>query len=128
MGEAQQNQTDEELLAELKRVGSDLGFRMQIRKYLKWIGLFLLFNLAISIIAITAFTQMRTFQGKLCENNNEFRRAYVNQWAPILAESPEPVKPPLGSPQEAVDAYNSQVKTRKLFKDSLDTDFAQQPC
>lgn len=63
-----------------------------------------------------------------CERDNELRQAYVDQWSPILAESPPPVEPPPGSPQEAIDAYNAQIEVRTVFETGLTEGFAQHSC
>ncbi len=128
MPEEQLSEEDQELLVQLKRVGSDLGFRASVRKYIKWIVIFLIFNLAISCIAIYAFVKVRTIQKDNCDRANDFREAYVHQWKPVLADSPPASPPADDAPQEVKDAYNRQQQLRTNFENSLDTDFAPLEC
>lgn len=80
------------------------------------------------MVVVPGYFLLEDTQREVCERANDFRQAYVDQWEPILAESPPPKKPPDGSPKEVVDAYEAQVKTREIFENSLATDFAQQDC
>lgn len=128
MNQSSPENTDEELLEELRRVGSDLGFRVRARKAFWIIFGFIAFDLLVSGLAVFALIRVVEVQHSSCKANNEFRQAYVDQWTPIIAESPPPVKPPADSPQEVLDAYAVQVKTRKIFIDGLNNNFAQHPC
>lgn len=118
---------DEELLVMLKRVGSDVAFRQKTRRWIKMIAAIAIVALLGALISLFAVGAVRYVQKQACERDNELRKAYTNQWEPILSESPLPEPPPEGAPQEAVDAYNVQIKQRATFEASLDA-FAQHPC
>ncbi len=128
MEEVSNTNTDEELVEQLRRVSSDLSFRHWVRKNLKWIVIFLVFNLVISFIAVYAFVKVRTIQKENCEHFNAFKESYVNQWKPVLADSPPATPPADDAPQEVKEAYERQQKLRTNFENSLNTDFAQQAC
>lgn len=128
MQESQESDGDQELLAELRKVGSDLGFRRRIRRIIRGMIALMVVDMFVSILAIYAVSVVRGYQHDACERSNKFREAYVNQWAPIIADSPIPTKPPDDAPQAVKDAYRIQIKSRNSFIHSLNTDFAQQPC
>lgn len=120
--------TDAELLEQLRRVGTDLGFRLQVKKYIKWVllgvGVFVVF----SIFATVAFVRTLSFSKRLCENSNEFRQAYVDQWEPIIADNPLPDPPPEDALPEIKEAYDRQKESTETFVEGLETDFAQKDC
>jgi hypothetical protein len=128
VGKPQPANTDQELLEELRRVGSDLGFRMQVRKYLKWILLVGAVFVLVSVASGVALVRTFSFSKQLCENSNKFREAYVNQWEPIIADNPLPDPPPEDALPEIREAYERQKRSTETFVKGLETDFAQQEC
>lgn len=126
-GEPGPPSTDDELLAELKKVGSSVAFRIQVRRILRFIGVVAAVALVASIISVVAFFAVRRYQQEACDRDNALRKAYVDQWGPILKDSPPPEVPPEGSPPEVVEAYERQVQQRATFEKSLEG-FAQHPC
>lgn len=123
-----QKERDAELLEELRNVGSSLAFRNSIRRVMKFVVILTAASVITSIISIVALLGIRQIQVRECKRDNEFRKAYVDQWTPILADSPVPEKPPADAPKEAKEAYERSIRTRVLFEESLDTDFAQRSC
>lgn len=89
---------------------------------------FLCALLVLLIVIVPGYFLLENAQHQACKEVNEFKKSYVAQWEPILAETPTPKPPPDGSPKEVVDAYEAQVKTRKRFENSLDVGFAQKDC
>jgi hypothetical protein len=124
----QTQSSDQELLTELRKVGTDLVFRKKTRKLMRIIFALTAFSVVISVISIFALVSVRTLQVRECQRDNEFRKAYVDQWAPILADSPAPQKPAEDAPQEVQAAYERSVRSRASFVKSLDTNFAQHAC
>lgn len=120
--------SDDELLEELRKVGSSLAFRQQVRRLLKIIGAVALVALVASVLAVSAYLKVRDYQQVACDRDNALRKAYTDQWVPVLAESAPPTKPPEGSPQEVIDAYEAQIETRRVFEEGLNKGFAQHPC
>lgn len=123
-----QEDRDAELLEELRNVGSSLAFRNSIRRVMKFVVILTAASVIASVISIVALIGIRKIQVRECERDNEFRKAYVDQWTPILADSPRPEKPPADASKEVKEAYERSIRTRTLFENSLDTDFAQRPC
>lgn len=119
---------DDELLDELKRVGSDLGFRKRVRRSIRAVILFITVDLIISGIAIFALVSVKDVQREACERDNILRKSYVDQWTPLIADNPLPPEPPDDAPQEVKDNYNKQKRSHDIFIDGLSNGFAQHPC
>lgn len=123
----EKSDTDAELLEELKKVGSSLAFRQEIRRVLRRVTIVAGIALLASVVAVAALLAVRSYQQTACDRDNRLRKAYIDQWGPILKDSPPPQIPPEGSPPEVVEAYERQVKQRATFEKSLEG-FAQHPC
>jgi hypothetical protein len=119
---------DADLVTLLQRVSSDLAFRKSSRRWRRVFTFGLGFVAFLSIISVGSILVIRNVQHESCQRDNRLRQAYVDQWTPILAESPPPDPPPPGSPQKAIDSYNSQIELRDRFVKGLATDFAQHGC
>lgn len=126
-GEPGPSSSDDELLEELKKVGSSLAFRQQIRRVLRFIAALAVIALLSSIVSIIAYVNVRDYQETACERDNDLRKAYTNQWEPVLAQSPKPVPPPEDATPEEVADYEAQVEQRATFEETL-KGFAQHPC
>jgi len=120
--------TDEELLKALEKVGSDLVFREKTRRIMRRIFVLTLFSIAVSVISVAALVKIRQVQIEGCNRDNALRQAYVDQWRPIVADSPIPTKPPDDAPQEAKDAYERSIRSREAFIKSLDTAWGPRSC
>lgn len=79
--------TDDELIKELKRVRSDVGFRKWIRTRVKIVAALVAFDLIVSLISIAAIIGVRVVQQEGCHRDNDLRRAYINQWQPVLDDA-----------------------------------------
>lgn len=123
-----QAQTDAELLEELKKVGTDLVFRQKTRRIMRRLMALTTFTFVISVISILAYVEVRDVQIAECRRDNELRKAYVDQWRPILADSPKPQKPAEDAPIEVKEAYERQIRSRTTFEKSLNTGWAQRKC
>lgn len=123
-----QSDDAEALLAELQRVGSDLGFRLRTRKVQRFIAAIAVGALVASAIAIFSVVAVRYVQIQACERDNDLRAAYVDQWKPVLEDTPVPVKPPDDASQEVKDEYEASVRQRATFEESLYVGFSQHPC
>lgn len=118
--------TDEELLAQLKRVQSDLSFRRWTRKRVFLMAALILIDLIASVGSISAiFIGLHT-QHTTCTRDNELRKAYVAQWQPVL-DQPPAVLPDNATPQQKA-TYEAQLQTRQRFQDSLNVGFKQHTC
>lgn len=120
--------SDADLVNLLRRVSSDLEFRQWVKNRGKVIlGLLVVLGLT-TTISVISLVFVRRFQYEACDRDNRLRAAYVDQWTPLLAETPAPTPPPPESPQEVLDAYNDQVRARTIFVEGLTNGFAQHGC
>lgn len=85
--EPQGKVTDPELLNELKRVGSDLGFRRWTRLRVKTVAIFVAIDLAVSCGTAYAIWRIGEVQHEACARDNDLRRAYLQQWRPLLVDA-----------------------------------------
>lgn len=127
MTDQEECMSNDELLEELKRVGSDIGFRLRTRRILQVIGGIAVVALIAACISVGSIIAVRHFQIQGCNRDNALRKAYTDQWSPVLRDSPPPTKPPEDAPQAAKDAYAAQVRQRVAFEKGLEG-FAQHPC
>lgn len=119
---------DAELLNELKRVRSEITWRRWVRRRIGIIAIFIAMDLLASLAAGVALYKVFNFQSDACHADNELRRQYVDQWTPLLRDSPQPVDPGPNAPEAARETFNGQVKLRQEFTDGLTHGFAQHPC
>lgn len=118
---------DRELLAELRRVGSDLGFRKWARRRIFLVAALVVLDLLLSVGVVAALIGIRHVQHEACQRDNRLRAAYVDQWTPILVDAPPPVLPPNPTAEQQA-TYDGQIRLRTNFQSALDTDFAQHDC
>lgn len=76
--------SDAELVRELRRVRSDLGFRKWIGTRVKVVLALLVFDLTVSCLAIGAFVAATNALHSACVRDDALRAAYTAQWQPIL--------------------------------------------
>lgn len=79
--------TDDELLQELKRIRSDLGFRKWISLRVRIVLALVVFDLAVSVLSVTAVGIALNAQHSSCVRDNNLRAAYTAQWQPILDDA-----------------------------------------
>lgn len=127
-GHDHEQASEGELLEQLRKVGSDLGFRMRARKLFKILIAFVAFDLLISGVAVLALVQVRRIQVTVCQRDNTFRQSYVNQWEPLIADNPPPTPPPNDASPEVKESYDRQIRSRNAFIKGLTNDFAQHDC
>jgi hypothetical protein len=78
---------DSELLSELKRIKSDLGFRRWTRLRVKTVAILVGLDLFISCGTAYAVWKVDRVQTEACERDNDLRRAYLQQWRPLLVDA-----------------------------------------
>jgi hypothetical protein len=76
--------TDDELLSELKRIRSDLGFRKWISLRVRIVAALIVFDLLISLLSVGAVAIALNAQHSACVRDDDLRAAYTAQWQPIL--------------------------------------------
>jgi hypothetical protein len=79
--------TDDELLNELKRIRSDLGFRKWISLRVRIVAALIVFDLLISLLSIAAVAIALNTQHSACVRDNDLRAAYTAQWQPLLDDA-----------------------------------------
>jgi hypothetical protein len=126
--EGPESPSEEELLTELRKVGSDLNFRMRSRRATRIIGGIAVVALLGALGSGYAIMENRQTQNEACERDNTFRKAYVDQWTPLIADNPLPDPPPENAPQEVKEAYEANKRSRDFFINALTEDFAQHDC
>lgn len=117
---------DDELLGELKRVGSDLTFRRWTRHRVKIIALLVTFDLLVSVVSVLALLGVHHVQRESCQRDNQLRQAYVAQWQPVLDQPPAPLSDNPTAEEKA--RYEAGLQTRQQFQESLKNGFAQHGC
>jgi hypothetical protein len=106
--------TDDELLSELKRIRSDLGFRKWISLRVRIVAALILFDLLVSLLSIGAVAVALNAQHSACVRDDDLRAAYTAQWQPLLDEANKANDP-------------SQAEVRQRFQIGLDG-FKQHGC
>jgi hypothetical protein len=76
--------SDDELVRELRRVRSDLGFRKWIGTRVRVVIALLVFDLIVSCLSIGAFVAATNALHSACVRDDTLRAAYTAQWQPIL--------------------------------------------
>jgi hypothetical protein len=106
--------SDDELLNELKRVRSDLGFRQWISLRVRLVAALVAFDLIVSMLSIAAVIIAGNAQHSACSRDNDLRAAYTAQWQPLLDQAVQKADP-------------EQADLRARFQTGLDG-FKQHPC
>lgn len=101
------NDVESDLVGELRRVKSDLGFRSWTRHRMAAIAFFVVLDIVASVIAITALVQVnaqrKQTNQQICQSQNRGRAGSRELWAQLIAQNP--VSPLPANPTPA------QIKT-----------------